>query len=153
MLASAQTIRKLQPITPFEERTVFAGMTYGLGPAGYDIRLDQDVKLAPGEFSLASAMEYFTMPNNLIGVVHDKSSLARKGLSVFNTVIECSWFGFLTLELKNQGHHDILLHAGTPIAQVLFHLLDEPTVNPYNGRYQNQPSGPQRAIEADETSK
>ena len=39
-------------------------------------------------FILASAIEEFDVPNNLLGIVHDKSSWARKGLSVFNTVIE-----------------------------------------------------------------
>lgn len=154
MIASAQTLLKLSPIVPMHPRTVQLGMTFGLGPAGYDIRLDQDINLLAGQFKIASAMEFFQMPHELMGIVHDKSSLARRGLSVFNTVIEPGWCGYLTLELKNQNpHKDIWLPQGTPIAQVVFHLLDEPTVQPYNGRYQNQPAGPQRAIEADETSK
>lgn len=149
MIASAQTLMRLSPIVPMHPRTVSQGMTFGLSPAGYDIRLDQDVVLEPGDFLLASAKEYFEMPDILLGIVHDKSSLARKGVSVFNTVIEPGWKGYLTLELKNQGHKTLYLGKGSPIAQVVFHMLDEPTQMPYNGRYQNQASGPQAPIEAD----
>lgn len=149
MIASAQTLLRLQPIIPMHKRTISLGMTFGLGPAGYDIRLDQDINLLAGQFKLASAMEYFQMPDILMGIVHDKSSLARRGLSVFNTVIEPGWRGYLTLELKNQNpHKDIWLPKGSPIAQVVFNILDEPTTMPYNGRYQDQEAGPQKAREA-----
>jgi deoxycytidine triphosphate deaminase len=33
-----------------------------------------------------------------------------------------------------------------PIGQGLFHQLDEPTILPYNGKYQNQPNNPVNAI-------
>ena len=42
-----------------------------------------------------SSIEFFNMPKYLVGIVHDKSSLARQGLSVFNTVIEPGWKGYL----------------------------------------------------------
>jgi len=84
--------------------------------------------------------------------VHDKSSWARKGLFVQNTIGEPVWRGFLTLELSNETKEWIYLDAGTPIAQVIFEQLDEPTIQPYKGKYQDQESGPQPArIEKDET--
>ena len=43
---SGQTIRRMGVFTPFFERTVHNGMTYGLGPAGYDVRIDQQVMLS-----------------------------------------------------------------------------------------------------------
>jgi len=150
MIASAQTLMRLAPIRDMHPRTIALGMTFGLGPAGYDIRLAQDIILDPHGFTLGSAMEYFQMPNNLMGIVHDKSSLARRGLSVFNTVIEPNWNGYLTLELKNQDNEKLWLPMGTPIAQVVFHMLDQPTAMPYNGRYQDQAAGPQPAIYADD---
>jgi dCTP deaminase len=70
---------------------------------------------------LASAIEEFDMPNNLIGIVHDKSTWARRGLSVFNTVIESGWKGFLTLELVYHGDEELIIPAGAGIAQVMFH--------------------------------
>lgn len=94
-------------------------------------------------FTLASAIEEFDMPNRLLGIVHDKSSWARKGLSVFNTVIEPGWKGFLTLELVFHGNEPVIIPHGSGIAQVIFHQLENPSA--YNGKYQNQPNEPVRA--------
>lgn len=96
--------------------------------------------LKGGNFCLASAMEEFTMPDDLVGIVHDKSTWARCGLSVFNTVIEPGWNGFLTLELVFHGNDQIIIPAGTGIAQVIFHQIMEPTE--YQGSYQNQADEP-----------
>lgn len=147
MVLSAQTIRKLQLIDPLLERTRHpeTNMSYGLSSHGYDLRLDQGIYIPQRGFCLASAMEKFTMPNNVMGVVHDKSSLARQGISVYNTVIEAGWVGFLTLEIANHYWEGMHIERGTPIAQVIFHFLDEPTEQPYRGRYQNQEPGPQKA--------
>lgn len=78
------------------------------------------------------------MPNNVVGVVHDKSTWARLGLTVQNTIIEPGWHGYLTLEIVNHSRMNITLKNGMPIAQVLFHFLDETTEQPYSGKYQNQ---------------
>jgi dCTP deaminase len=146
MIASAQTLRRLQPVFPFLERAKKNGMSYGLSSCGYDIRIAQSVYLEPGAFTLASSVEEFQMPNNLVGIVHDKSTWARQGLTVQNTVIEPGWRGFLTLELTHHGYDNIYPEAGDPIAQVVFHLLDETTEQPYSGKYQDQTSGPVEAI-------
>lgn len=151
MILSAQTIRALQPVSPFEERSVIRGRSYGLSHAGYDIRIAETVTLYPGQFSLASSVERFTMPADVLALVKDKSSWARLGLSVFNTVIEPGWFGHLTYELKNQGAETLQIVSGDPIAQIIFHRLDEPTERAYDGKYQNQEAGPQPArFEGDE---
>lgn len=144
MILPAQQIRKIKPIEPFLERQVHpAGMSYGLSHAGYDVRIAEDIHLAGGEFRLASTLEKFRMPINLIGMVHDKSSWARQGLSLFNTVIEPGWHGFLTLELVNHSKYAVSMNSGTPIAQIVFMRLTEPTESPYQGKYQNQEAGPQ----------
>jgi dCTP deaminase len=150
-VASAQTLRRLQPVRPFEERQRQNGMSFGLSACGYDVRIDLDDKWAgewwmpPGEFLLASTLEEFNMPPNLVGIVHDKSTWARKGLAVQNTVIEPGWRGYLTLELTNHGNEELCLQHGDPIAQILFHLLDEETEQPYQGKYQDQERGAQAA--------
>lgn len=100
--------------------------------------------LTPGDFTLASTIEEFNLPKDVIGFVKDKSSWARKGLSVFNTVIEPGWSGFLTLELVNHGHEDLVITEGDPIAQIIFQWVDEET-NGYSGKYQFQKAGPQVA--------
>lgn len=146
MIVSDHTLRFYRPVEPFEERTKAFGLTYGLGPAGYDVRIAEDLWLPPQTpMKLASTMERFTMPHTLLGVVHDKSTWARRGLAVQNTVIEPGWCGFLTLELTNHGDQLLRLERGMPIAQIIFHLLDQPTSQPYNGKYQHQAAGPQPA--------
>ena len=138
-------------VSPFSERTVESGKTFGLSAAGYDVRvvvgLGNVLKLSPGGFVLAATMEHFCMPRDVIGMVHDKSSWARKGLAVQNTVIEPGWRGFLTLELTNHGEDDLFVVTGDPIAQIVFQFLDTPTEQPYTGKYQDQKYGPQPAIE------
>ena len=136
------------------------GVSWGLGEAGYDIRIKQDITfyrlfgLIPmvktvdagvvkrhfGKFALASAMEKFNMSTSCVAIVHDKSTWARRALSVFNTVIEPGWKGYLTLELVYHGRKKLHIPAGAGIAQVLFHLVQEPAH--YNGKYQNQENQP-----------
>jgi len=146
MVLPAQTIRQLGLVEPFIERTKVNGMSAGLSCAGYDIRIANNVTLARGEFALGSTIERFKMPNNVIGIVHDKSTWARRGLSVFNTVIEPGWEGYLTLELVSHYQYGRLaIREGSPIAQVVFHFLYAPTESPYRGKYNNQEAGPQPA--------
>lgn len=160
MILSGQSIFKASVSTertpmiwPFCERTEAFGMTYGVGPAGYDVRIEFDERgekpcgiLVPGGFILASTIERFAMPNDVVGFVCDKSSWARRGISVFNTVIEPGWAGWLTLEIANHSNSLIRIERGMPIAQVVFHYLDEPAAVPYRGKYQHQKRGPKEAI-------
>jgi dCTP deaminase len=128
------------------------GVSWGLSEAGYDIRVKQDIEFnngrvyvdgihtTMGNFCLASAIEEFNMPSDLVGIVHDKSSWARHGLSVYNTVIEPSWRGHLTLELVYHGREGLHIPAGAGIAQVIFH---QTSCNAYyDGKYQNQADMP-----------
>lgn len=149
------------------EKVRFEGVSHGLSEAGYDIRLKQQIWLyAPhyhitgslvrsahhfvgadiheGNFALGSSVEEFDMPDNLVGIVHDKSTLARQGLSVFNTVIEPGWKGFLTLELVYNGQTNLCIPAGSGIAQVLFHETSTKAL--YAGKYQSQDDRPVPAI-------
>jgi dCTP deaminase len=145
MILAGQQIRKREPLRPFHERTVRSGMSFGLSHAGYDVRIAETMWLMPGMFSLASTVEEFFMPTDLVAFVHDKSSWARRGLSLFNTVIEPGWHGFLTLELVNHSTNPLRILSGDPIAQIIFMRMEEPAENPYAGKYQNQAAGPQGA--------
>ena len=139
MILSAQSIRKrVGMIVPFSEQTVAYGKTFGLGPAGYDIRIDRNLLLWPKGFHCADSLEVFNIPTDLKPNVQDKSSWARVGVTVQNTTLEPGWRGILRLEITNHSWWFRHIRAGSPIAQVEFNLLDEPTEKPYQGRYQDQ---------------
>lgn len=167
MVINGMALLEAAPIVDMLHYKDSSGLiSHGLTEAGYDIRIKQDVVFSPegyqgsphqpylrvrepgapgwyetpGRFTLASAMEEFQMPGDLVGVVHDKSSWARRGLSVFNTVIEPGWYGFLTLELVFHGQVPLEIPAGSGIAQVLFRRTAEPAF--YAGKYQNQEDRP-----------
>lgn len=126
-------------------KTQTQAVSHGLTEAGYDIRVAQRARLGAGQrFVLASSMEYFEMPSHLVAVLHDKSTWARCGLSVFNTVIEPGWCGYLTLELVYHGERDLIIPRGSGIGQLLFHQVSEPAR--YAGKYQDQPPHPVDAI-------
>lgn len=136
----------------FRGREVRRGNSRGPSVDGFDICLHQlegeDV-LLPGEFKLGVACEFFRMPKTYRAVVHDKSSLARRGISVQNSVIEPGWKGFLTLELHNQSLACVEFGHGDPIAQVCFvkcnfWLWKALGLSPvYKGKYQKQMRRPQ----------
>ena len=164
MIMNRSKLLTAAPIKNMEKgKKIAHGRSYGLSHAGYDIRIKQTVvflnlllfrlvfikgdngwSMKFGNFALASAIEEFQMTNNLVGIVHDKSSNAREAISVFNTVIEPGWKGFLTLELVFHGIKPIVLKSGTPIAQVIFHKIAEHSE--YKGKYQNQQNKPVKAI-------
>lgn len=164
MIINSKSLLSLAPIkrmVPDKHRE--HGVTSGMSEAGYDIRIDQSIMFFgdsaggvrtehdeatgiavhrpfSGRFVIASAMEEFDMPTNLVGIVHDKSTWARCGLSVFNTVIEPGWKGKLTLELVYHGNTELMIPAGAGIAQVVFHSTTDEAQ--YTGKYQGQPDGP-----------
>lgn len=168
MILNRNSLLVAAPIKNMLDHKISNGVvTSGMSEAGYDIRIKQEIKFsrntrvpnqidcyvdgvfAPcSRFTLASSIEEFQMPDNLTGIVHDKSSWARKGLSVFNTVIEPGWKGFLTLELVYFGSEELVIPAGSGIAQVIFHQNTD--ICSYDGRYQNQPDCPVAATNSKE---
>lgn len=145
---NGKTLLDKLPLIPMyneKRRDGPGGVSYGLTEAGYDVRIEQHIELNKFKrFTLASTIEQFDMPDDFVAVVHDKSTWARQGLSVFNTVIEPGWRGFLTLELVYHGDKGITIPKGSGIAQVIFHRIAEP--GSYgNGKYQNQERGPVQA--------
>jgi dCTP deaminase len=161
MILSGRTIREEGIVFPHVKRTqttILNGektASYGESFAGYDVRLGESLMAFPGRTSLAVTYEKFQMPNDVLGVVHDKSTWARMGLQVQNTVLEAGWVGHLTLELtwaplaRNnylEKHEPYMwLQCLWPIAQIVFHRIDR-ECPPYDGKYQNQGPRPQEAL-------
>lgn len=144
---SAQSIRTNLYINPWAERTVHEnGMSYGLSASGYDLRIKDRLYLAPMEFTLCTTVEKLIIPSNIQGILLDKSTWARQGLSMFNTKFEPGWRGFPTVEVVNLGRRSVEIPAGAPLCQMEFHWLDEATEHAYKGKYQDQEQKPTEAI-------
>jgi dCTP deaminase len=167
VIVNGKSLLKFTPLDPMEsEKIRFQGTSYGLSEAGYDLRIKQDITFVKsaygdhvivkdpdqeesetffGSFCLASTIERFAMPNFLVATIKDKSTWARQALSVFNTVVEPGWHGWLTLELVYHGQNNLHIPAGSGIAQALFSSLSD--MSSYGeGKYQNAGNFPQPAV-------
>ena len=132
-LLKAAPIRNMRP-----QKDRIYGYSFGLTECGYDIRIAKEEWMFPGRrFILSHAVEYFDMPNNLMGRVLNKSSWARQGLDAsMTTNIEPGWRGYLTLELRYSGWKPLHIPRGVGIAQVMFDQIVEEAS--YEGPYQDQ---------------
>lgn len=136
----------LTPFIPHSERR--GVISYGLGPCGYDIRLDRTYRrlrehpgvldphavreeqfethsecpilLPPGRFILGRSLEYFRMPPAVMGLVFGKSTYARCGVLVNVTPLEPGWEGYLTISIANTGPTPVQIFPEQGIAQVIF---------------------------------
>jgi dCTP deaminase len=88
--------------------------------------------LHPGEFALASTLEYFVLPADLAGRLEGRSTWGRLGLQVHSTAgfVDPGFEGILTFELTNSGKAPLLLFPGVRIAQICF-FPTERTAIPY----------------------
>lgn len=140
--------RHVPLLTPFSDRSVIRGRSYGLSACTYDCRIllppeAPTLTLPPGGAALAVTQERFNIPEWLCGSVLDKSTWARVFVTAFNTHLDPGWEGFLTVELANLGRETATYEDGDPLCQVKFELLDEPTELPYRDRkYSAQPPEP-----------
>ena len=163
MILSDQTIRRMLEekslvIEPLEERQI--------QPASVDIRLgntfsvvedssagiidlEREIRyktietdkylLLPGQFVLATTMEYIALPEDLTAFVEGRSSLGRMGLFIQNAGwVDPGFCGEITLELYNANRCAIELTAGRRVGQLVFARMDAPALKPYNGKYQGQ---------------
>lgn len=158
-------------IAPFvKEQVKKANISFGLSSFGYDIRLACDFKLfnppqgfiiepkkmeegafrhidtdvctiAANSFVLGRSLEYFKMPDNVLGIVVGKSTYARCGVLINVTPLEPGWEGFLTISISNTTPRPVKIYANEGIAQVLFFESDQHCAVSYRdkaGKYQSQ---------------
>ena len=95
--------------------------------------------LMPGQFVLATTMEYFKLPNNITAFVEGRSSLGRMGLFIQNAGwVDPGFEGEITLELFNANRCAIELQAGRRVGQMVFATMTNTPYNTYSGKYQGQ---------------
>lgn len=158
-------------IEPFEEEQVRNGViSYGLSSYGYDMRVARSFRIftnvnsaivdpkafddrsfvelegdiciiPPNSFALATSVEYFRIPRNILTICVGKSTYARCGIITNVTPFEPEWEGHVTLEISNTTPLPARIYAGEGIAQVLFFESDEICETSYadkKGKYQKQ---------------
>ncbi len=103
--------------------------------------------LHPGELALGITLESISLPDDLVGWLDGRSSLARLGLMVHVTAhrIDPGWDGNIVLEFFNSGKLPLALRPGMSIGAMSFETLSGPAERPYTKRedakYRHQ-SGP-----------
>ena len=158
-------------IEPFVENQVRTGViSYGVSSYGYDVRVGDEFKvftnvyntvvdpknfdpksfvdiqadiciIPPNSFALASTIEYFRIPRDVLTVCLGKSTYARCGIIVNVTPFEPEWEGHVTIEISNTTPLPAKIYAGEGCAQVLFFESDEECAVSYKdrgGKYQGQ---------------
>ena len=149
-----------------EERVI----SYGTSSYGYDVRCSEHFKvftnihsatvdpkafdedsfvdvhgeycvIPPNSFALASTVEYFRIPRNVLTICLGKSTYARCGIIVNVTPLEPEWEGHVTLEFSNTTTLPAKIYANEGVAQMLFFESDEVCETSYadrGGKYQGQ---------------
>ena len=137
-------------ISPFEEKQVSKGkISYGLSSFGYDARVSNEFKIftnvnseivdpknfkpsnfvtknipeciiPPNSFVLASTVEYFKIPKDVLVICLGKSTYARCGIIVNVTPLEPGWEGHVTLEFSNTTPLPAKIYANEGVAQFVF---------------------------------
>jgi|TARA_B100000767_G_C19570741_1_gene453104 dCTP deaminase len=114
--------------------------------------------LHPGELALAVTYESVTLPDNIVGWLDGRSSLARLGLMVHVTAhrIDPGWSGQIVLEFYNSGKLPLALRPKMKIAALNFETMSASALRPYNKRqdakYRDQKGAVASRISEDDTS-
>ena len=158
-------------IEPFGESQVRKGViSYGVSSYGYDMRIGDEFKIftninntvvdpkqfdpksfvdykgdiciiPPNSFALASSVEYFRIPKDVLVICLGKSTYARCGIVVNVTPLEPEWEGHVTIEISNTTPLPAKIYANEGIAQLIFLQAFEICETSYKdkaGKYQSQ---------------
>ncbi|NTS77322.1 dCTP deaminase [Catenovulum sp. SM1970] len=104
--------------------------------------------LHPGELALSVTHESVTLPDDIVGWLDGRSSLARLGLMVHVTAhrIDPGWSGKIVLEFYNSGKLPLALRPKMKIGALSFETLSGPAEKPYNKRTDAKYKDQQAAI-------
>ncbi len=129
-----------------------------IGDAMRTIEVAEDERfiMQPGDFALASTIEQLELPDDLLGRLEGRSSIARLGITVHSTaaVFEPGWIGTATMELSNLGRMPVALYPGMRICSFSFEQVSSPVEMPYrlkrNAKYAGQVT-PRASLLAEES--
>lgn len=128
-----------QIIDPYKSDSVLQGLVHVV---------NDSIVIHPKQFVLGATLEKMTLPDDIVGQLTGKSSLARLGVMVHVTAgfIDAGFSNppaQVTLEIYNVGNRPVRLHAGMPIGQMVFTRTAKCEL-PYNkkpsAKYNGQPA-------------
>ncbi len=104
---------------------------------------DEPFIMQPGDFALASTIESLELPDDLLGRLEGRSSIARLGITVHSTaaVFEPGWVGTATMELSNLGRMAVALYPGMRVCAFSFETVSSPVMTPYRLKANNKYAG------------
>ena len=108
-----------------------------LNPAGIDLRVYANIVLGPRDQKLAATFERVELSENLVGILHIRSSLAREGLVASLALVDPGFKGQLTISLYNAGDRPVRIKKGERFIQMSLLRLGTPATQLYNGKYQD----------------
>ena len=110
-----------------------------------EVAADEPFIMQPGDFALASTIESLALPDDLLGRLEGRSSIARLGITVHSTaaVFEPGWVGTATMELSNLGRMAVALYPGMRICAFSFEQVSSPVSVPYRLKHDAKYAGQQ----------
>lgn len=120
-----------------ELKFAIAGLDAGLkdlyraprqGDAGLDILCSKDTVVDPYGVTLVETNLILEIPPGFVGIVHDRSSMAYRGLHVLGGVIDSSYRGAIGVMLHNIMPTRAILQYGSKVAQIIFTPYEEVTI-------------------------
>ena len=108
-----------------------------------EVAADEPFIMQPGDFALASTVESLELPDDLLGRLEGRSSIARLGITVHSTaaVFEPGWVGTATMELSNLGRMAVALYPGMRVCSFSFQTVSSPVEVPYRAKRNNKYAG------------
>ena len=91
--------------------------------------------LQPKKFALAQTFEYISLPDDVVGHLEGRSSVARQGLTVHAAagLVDPGFRGHLVFELLNAGEMPLKLYPLMRVAKIAFYKTEK--TEPYKGEY------------------
>lgn len=112
-----------------------------------ELKPGQPFILTDDQFVIATTAERLTLPDDIVGHLHGKSSLARIGVVVHSTAarFDPGWDGCPVLEFGTflRGKK-IIIYEGSPICAFSFEKLQEPVSRSYDNNPNNRYGGSDR---------
>ena len=111
-----------------------------------EVKNEEPFILHPNDFVLATTIESFMLPDDLLARLEGRSSLGRLGIVVHSTasIFEPGWSGKVVMELGNLGRMPVALYPGMRICALTFEKLTSEVNVPYGkkkgAKYLNQES-------------